>query len=258
MWTSTTSLHICYFYLCLSSSSHSHDMLQLISLFHIAWINSRIHYTLSVFSQLNNQECSSSLAYVNTTRSVTFFWLSCFFSWRCVSNIFSTYEVMKALPNDSAIIICTLYSTISCYNHSVGSKQKNRINEGKKEREKSLFNKSPKIKYNLWKISNLSETFRIYRCYWWKVMIEREMLNSMFSLIVSKTIACVNKMRVNRFNRIENVRHVDKIHTFTNNIKILKSIQFHWIGFTKMAKHSHTHTHANNANQSIHFLAAIT
>lgn len=73
-------------------------------------------------------------------------------------------------------------------------------------------------------------------------MIEREMLNSMFSLIVSKTIACVNKMRVNRFNRIENVRHVDKIHTFTNNIKILKSIQFHWIGFTKMAKHLHTHT----------------
>lgn len=32
---------------------------------------------------------------------------------------------------------------------------------------KNTFNKSPKIKYNLWKIPNLSETFRFVCGKWW-------------------------------------------------------------------------------------------
>lgn len=69
----------------------------------------------------------------------------------------------------------------------------------------------------------------------------RNALNSMFSLIVSKTIACVNKMRVNRFDRTCKTWWTKFMHGIDNNIKYWNQSSF--IGLDWIHENGETQTH---------------
>lgn len=183
MWTSTTSLHICYFYLCYRHLfTITFTCFNWFLYFYIAWINRERASDYTIYntnthirlSQKCNQECSSSMAYVNINS---------------VTHSFDYDPAKFAVAFQTDITIIWVRAKKREQKHLISPQNSNIIYE--KRKKKHVPNSSETLSKYIF-VRNIDDGLDEK---WW---LSANIRSNMFSLIVSKTIACVNKMRVNR------------------------------------------------------------